>query len=335
MGKKFKKKMLKTYLINDNKLNICQVTLKENIPIILENYKRFKKIYGKINIFIICPKKDVLFFKKKLNFEEFHHISEDEILSFQIFQKIFIKTSKNYKFKKNFKKRLSWYYQQILKLSFCFFFISKFQKSLLLWDADTIITKKISFVEGTRSTYFGTFNEFHESYFKTNKKLLGTLPKYFISSVVQFAHITATENSKMMKKLRVKKSNINVIAKFISKLIFEKIFQNNKYYNGSLFSEYEFIGNSNQISYPKIQKLIATVRKGLSGRFNKVQLNLLGMLNISNVTYEHTYKNKTSEGMLNRSVKWPNFIIIVIKTLSKFYYNFIKHICFYILNFIK
>jgi hypothetical protein len=31
-----------------------------------------------------------------------------------------------------------------------------------------------------------TFNEFHKQYYATNKKILNTLPKYFISFLNQF-----------------------------------------------------------------------------------------------------------------------------------------------------
>ena len=34
-------------------LNVCQVSLKNNIPLILENFKVFKNNYDKIKIFII------------------------------------------------------------------------------------------------------------------------------------------------------------------------------------------------------------------------------------------------------------------------------------------
>ena len=39
---------------------------KENIPIIIENYHRFKYFYKDFNIFVICPKKEISLFKKNL-----------------------------------------------------------------------------------------------------------------------------------------------------------------------------------------------------------------------------------------------------------------------------
>ena len=111
-----------------NKLNICQVSLKGNIPIIINNYQKLKSFYEDFNIFIICPKKDFKYFKKKLKFKEFIIIREEQIISFHKFEKIFYRLSKKYRFKTLFKNRLSWYYQQVLKLTFVFYFLQKFHK---------------------------------------------------------------------------------------------------------------------------------------------------------------------------------------------------------------
>ena len=150
-----------------DKLNICQVSLKGNIPIIINNYQKLKSFYKDFNIFIICPKKDFKQFKKKCKFNEFTIISEDKIISFPQFEKIFYRLSKKYKFKNLFKKRLSWYYQQVLKLAFTFYFLQKFHEKVILWDADTIIAKRIEFFSGDFSRKFGTYTEFHKSYFES------------------------------------------------------------------------------------------------------------------------------------------------------------------------
>jgi len=320
---------------NKDKLNLCQVSLKGNIPIIIENHRKLKLFYKDFNIFIICPKKDLNLFKKKLKYSEFIIISEDQILSFSKFQKIFYKLSKKYKFKTLFKKRLSWYYQQILKLAFVFYFLKKNNKRIILWDADTVITKKINFFSGNFSSKFGTFTEFHKSYFEINKVLLGQIPKYFISSVVQFGSITSFESKILMKKLKIKGNKINEIANNLSTLIMREIFLMDASYNGSLFSEYELIGNFKILIRPEKQNMIASLRKGLKGILSSKQLYLLNLLNITNVTYEHTHKNTNSMGMLKRRVSWYDFIIVVFKTKLKFYFNLIKHNVLFILNIDK
>ena len=116
-------------------LNVCQVSLARDIPIILENYHSFKNLYKSIKVFIICPANEILEFEKKLNFKEFNFIDEESIISFKEFNNIFeeLSTSSNYKI--NFRKRLSWYYQQVLKLSFVLDFVCSNEEDIIIWDA--------------------------------------------------------------------------------------------------------------------------------------------------------------------------------------------------------
>ena len=113
------------------KINICQISLARDIPIILENYKSFKKFYTLFEITIICPQKEILEFEEKLHFKEFNIIDEEKIISFEKFNDIFEELSNNIDYQNLFRKRLNWYYQQILKLSYVLNFIKKKKKILL------------------------------------------------------------------------------------------------------------------------------------------------------------------------------------------------------------
>ena len=158
--------------MNKSVLNFCQISLKNNIPIIIENYFELKKLYKNIKIFIVCPEKDFVEFKQKINFDEVSILSEEKIISFEIFKEIYEKNSKDILYKNNFESRLNWYYQQILKISFVLNFIKVKKENLIIWDADTLILKKIDFFFNNSSIYYGTFNEFHNQYFETNKTIL-------------------------------------------------------------------------------------------------------------------------------------------------------------------
>ena len=61
-------------------INICQVSLKRDIPLILKNYQNFKKFYNQITIYVICPSNELIFFKDILNYKEFRIIPEDHII---------------------------------------------------------------------------------------------------------------------------------------------------------------------------------------------------------------------------------------------------------------
>jgi len=174
-------------------LNICQVSLARDIPIILENYKNFKKFYKSFRIFIVCPNHEIQQFKKKLDFQEFNIINEDTIITFEVFNKIFENLNHTIKYKNIFRKRLGWYYQQILKLSFVLDFVGLNKENIIIWDADTVILKKINFFKGEYSIKYGTLFEFHKHYFKTNKSIIGEHPRYFISSLVQFIGLSVLE----------------------------------------------------------------------------------------------------------------------------------------------
>ena len=107
---------MKKTKMNKSVLNFCQISLKNNIPIIIENYFELKKLYKNIKIFIVCPEKDVVEFKQKINFDEVSILSEEKIISFESFKEIYEKNSKDILYKNNFESRLNWYYQQILKI---------------------------------------------------------------------------------------------------------------------------------------------------------------------------------------------------------------------------
>ena len=67
-----------------NTINLCQVSLKKIFKIFFKNYQSFKiGFMKKLDIYIICPSKDLAHFKEQLNSDEFRIISEDEIISFK------------------------------------------------------------------------------------------------------------------------------------------------------------------------------------------------------------------------------------------------------------
>ena len=308
-------------------LNICQVSLARDIPIILENFFSFKNFYKSIRIFVICPESEIKEFKKKLTYPEFNIINEDDLISFKEFQIIYGGVSSLIKYQELFKKRLSWYYQQVLKLNFVLDFVERKKEDIIIWDADTIILKKIKFFKNQKSIKYGTLFEFHRHYFKTNINIVGEHPRYFISSLVQFVGLSVSEYYFFCKNI-IKLDLIDKkerIALTISKIIIKNIFKSHNHYNGSLFSEYELIGMSNLMHKRNKQKAIFSLRANLDGRLSKFQIHLAKLLNIKHVTYEHSYLNKNSQGMLMRKQKWTSFIKILTKGFFKFHLKNIKH----------
>lgn len=317
---------------NSDIINICQVSLKRDVPLILKNYFNFKNFYEKLKIHVICPSNEFSYFKKNLHYDEFQIIDENDILSIKEFEKISLKFSKKISYLLEFNKRLNWYYQQILKLSFLIRFIDKGEQNILLWDADTIILKKIDFFKFGKSINYGTFNEFHKQYYITNKKILNTLPRYHLSFLNQFIGITKEEALFLKKKLFNEIESQNIASK-ISEIILSSIFSEHKEYNGSMFSEFELIGQTNYLQNNKKQKPILSLRFGLDGMLSKNQIFLVKFLNFKHITYEHSHLNKRSFGMLDRKQSWAGLIKIIMKNLFKFYLRGFKHHYLYWKNY--
>lgn len=310
-------------------LNICQVSLNSNIPLIIENYKNFKKIYKKIKVHVICPQEQLSEFQYKLNFEDVEIINEDKIIAFNEFNKIFKNLSASVDYQDQFEKRLSWYYQQILKISFAINFIKKNNENLVIWDADTIILKEIRFFDKDHSLHYGNLFEYHKAYYSTNEGIFGNLPKYFISFLNQFIAISENECNFFIKNFPKIDYSKDELGRKISEYIIQIIFNKHKVYNGSLFSEYELIGQSNYEYNKSIQKPLLFLRFGLDGKLTNLQKKISVFLGYKHVTYEHTHPNFKNTNMLDRSQNWIRLVRLFIRNFFKFYLRYIKHILLY------
>ena len=316
-------------------MNICQVTLKGNISVIKENLVNFNKIYKNNNFYIICPKKEKIFFKKKLDYSKVFLIDEESLINFKDFKKISNKYIKKKSYYKEIQSRLSWYYQQILKITFVINFIKNEKKNVIIWDADTILISKIIFFRKNFSNYHGNTSYFHKAYYSTNSYILGKLPKYFISSLSQFISITPKEINYLVKTLSKKRKKSENIGEWLTHVIMEGITTVHSKYNGSLFSEYELIGQSNLLFNFRKQKLISGIRDHLNGKLSFLQIKILKYLGFKYIAYEHTHANKNSKNMLSRKQTWFGFIRILVKKLSNNFFRGLKHHLNYIFSLFK
>lgn len=307
----------------DKKLNICQISLKGNISILKENLLNFNKFYQNNFHYIICPKKEKIFFLDKINDLNCNIIDEDSILSFDTFKATANKYLINKSYFKLIQPRLNWYYQQVLKLIFAMKYSINNKKNIVIWDADTVILKKILFFKDKKAINYGTTNEFHKAYYETNKNLLKKLPKYYISSLTQFISLTPSDAKYLLKNLCLKMNKD--FGNNLTKVIFKSITKTHNIYNGSMFSEYELIGQSNLLKQYSKQKLISGLRENLNGRLTEFQKKIIFILGFYHITYEHTHKNINSHKMLNRNQKWLSFLKLLAKKLSNNIFRGIKH----------
>ncbi len=309
----------------NNTLNFCQVSLVRDLPLILINFKELKKIYKEFKLYVICPSKEFDVFKKELNFEQIKVISEDDIIPFDKFKYIFDQEMTSSSFKNLMHDRLQWYYQQLLKISFVLDFVSKKNQKIVIWDADTIILKKIKFFKNDLSVKYGTVFEFHKPYYNTNEVLFKKLPNCYLSFVCQFVALSPKECSFFLSRANEFLEKQKSTSEWFAKIMFRIINEGNSIYSGSLFSEFELIGMSNYLLKNDKQKSLNTLRYGLNGILTKNQTVVSKVLGISHVTYEHSHPNENSKGMLKRDQSWKIFIKILIKNFYKYFLRTTRH----------
>jgi len=316
-------------------MNICQVSLKGNIPIIKENLKNFNKLYNDNYFYIVCPKKDKIFFNKKIKNSRVFFIEEENLIKFSKFKKISNTYLKKTIYYNKIQNRLTWYYQQILKIAFLIDFVEKKKENLVIWDADTILIDRIVFFKERFSNYYGTTSYFHKAYYNTNNFILGKLPKYFISSLAQFISITPNEVNFLIKKISKRKKRLKNTSEWLTHIIMKSISTVHLRYNGSMFSEYELIGQSNLLYNFRKQKLVSGIRDHLNGRLTILQISILKYLGFKYIAYEHTHANENSKKMLTRQQTWAIFLKLLIKKISNNFFRGLKHHLKYTINLFK
>ena len=316
-------------------MNICQVSLKGNIPIIKENLKNFNKLYNDNYFYIVCPKKEKIFFNKKIKSSRVFFIEEESLIKFSKFKKISNTYLKKTIYYNKIQNRLTWYYQQILKIAFLIDFVEKKKENLVIWDADTILIDRIVFFKERFSNYYGTTSYFHKAYYNTNNFILGKLPKYFISSLAQFISITPNEVNFLIKKISKRKKRLKNTSEWLTHIIMKSISTVHLRYNGSMFSEYELIGQSNLLYNFRKQKLVSGIRDHLNGRLTILQISILKYLGFKYIAYEHTHVNKNSKKMLTRQQTWVIFLKLLIKKLSNNFFRGLKHHLKYAISLFK
>lgn len=216
--------------------------LTKNINTIIENI-------NPKDIIIISSNK---LLSKKDNVNDFIFLNEDSI-----FEGMSFKSISNYIEQFNSDTKLTgWYFQQFLKMAFCYYTNNEYY---LVWDADTIPLKKISFFTDNLKPIFDLKREYEKKYFDTINCLLSikkTRNESFISEHMLF-------NTNIMKSLISDIENNNSI---IGNNFWQKILNacktNN--INSQNFSEFETYGTYVETKFPNFYETrkLSTLRYG-------------------------------------------------------------------------
>jgi hypothetical protein len=311
----------------NNRLNFFQVSLKQNIPIIEKNYLNLKKFYKNFSLTIICKDEELFFFKKLSCYPEIKFVKESFFIQLSDFKKIFNKYCKNKNFLQKNEWRTSWYYQQVIKISYIFhFFDKKIGEKLVLWEADTLILNKIEFFNKKHSNVFGTLFEFNNKYFQTLLYIFRKLPKYYLSGTCQFNSISKSDFIILKKELKkfFKKHKKNSI--WISHLVGKAVYSAHKNYFVSLFSEQDLLTINRLLSNNAKQKTVLYFRSNLKGVLNNMQILILKKLGFVHLTYDHFNK------VVDRKVNNLRFLVEVFKLIFIYLYKYIFNLFIYRIN---
>jgi hypothetical protein len=180
--------------------------------------------------FIICPAKDII--KAKLNTsgltQKIVIVDEDLIVPGLTLSNV--KKSLKLSLKNWPENHLAgWYFQQFLKMGFAQYFPNN--KYYLLWDADTLLTRKISFFDDDK-ILFTQGNEYHKEYFQTFSNLFEEITKQSISHISQHLMVQTEDMLSLIQHLDSPKTTwwMNILSSLNGNTPFQ-------------FSEYETYAN--------------------------------------------------------------------------------------------
>lgn len=276
--------------------SVCTFDKSRFIP---KNYNAIKKFYKNSKYSVIVPSHQVKIFEKFFKSQgicEINVIDEDKYISLNALQEIYLEKSKvnNINFENLSTKRLGWYYQQVLKLSFVYEECEIFNNVVMI-DADTVILKKLKFFDKGKSVISFSRYEKNHFYLESSEYIFKRKVASWKSSTVQTFAITNKELKKLNERL------CNFLSPYeskkrpywISNLILGTILEKYKTIEGSLFSEQDLIAISNGFDNTsnKVERIF--IRSNVPGVLNSIQAKIAGLLGYQYVTYEEYFLKKS------------------------------------------
>jgi hypothetical protein len=208
--------------------NIISFCLSRDIEVWKVASKNIIKFIDSEKYTVIVPKKDLSLFKK-------NSPAEYKILSEEFYIPKFINNLLDKSVKS--KTKVGWYIQQFLKFS-ALEEISD-DKFALIWDADTIPLKKLTFEKNNKIAFYKGY-EFHKPYFDHISILLGLKKNNNFSYIAQCMPVKGKWFKELIKSIE-NKNHKNWVDAIILKINFEEL---------NAFSEYEMIGTFVEKNFP-------------------------------------------------------------------------------------
>ena len=170
-----------------------------------------------------------------------------------------------------FPRAAGWYFQQLLKLAFCFQKVE--EDYFLIWDADTVPLRRLEFFDESGRMFFTMAKEEHGPYFDTYRKLLREEPHREFSFISQNMIVQKSIVREMLAKIEANFPGNDSWA--------WKIMRHLEGTSSNLFSEYETLGHYVKNKYPSraSYRKLSWLRAGsleIGGKPSRVDLEKLG-----------------------------------------------------------
>lgn len=213
----------------------------QDLPTVLNNIQYYLAYLPINKVFFIGPEeiKPHLPTKRKYFF-----INENDIVDISKLNKTFYDLCDE----RTKMSRIGWYIQQFIKMAFSMYCEDEYY---LLWDSDTIPTKRVEMFSPEGKPFFDCKSEFHKPYFDTIKRLLPSIGKEIKESFISEHMLVKTH---LMKEL-IHEIELNQYIRgdnFMEKILYAI---SPMVIGQSGFSEFETYGSYVVKSYPEFYEI--------------------------------------------------------------------------------
>ena len=298
------------------------VSLRENIKTLRNSIPIILNFYPTATYILVAKKTDIRYFLENLPcHNRFHVVSEESIYKYKKFLSIYNQIN-SFDIAENKTRRLSWYYQQVLKIIFVLksHEVAQERFPMVMFDADSIPLRKIKFFNGNNSVLYGSLTEAHVDYFMTLEVLFGRFDYPCMGFTTQFFSSTLEESSFLRKYLNQYAYQEKGIENMVAYTVLNSSVDVHKTLEGSRFSEQELFGISNRCFSNIFKQIpIFSFRSWiLSGVLSKFQMRILSLLGVAIVTYENR------PGVNANVLSFKQFIRLLIGDIRPQFVRFIK-----------
>lgn len=294
---------------NGKHIAFFSVSLAVNIPTLTIAISNISHFANNPPFTIVCPEREIAQFEVAFgNFKNVKVESENLLLSFDDFRDIVADISNTDGLSVESTQRLSWYYQQALKVAFLFRSHTP-SVNLVMWDADTIPLDYIEFFDGNGAILYGSKVEFHTPYFVTLNSLFGCLPKSYLAFTLQFFACSYSESLYLIKRLGKVYSRFEFEnePRWVARAILSSVIYTHKTLEGALFSEQELVGIASLMFRPRRQIVLRYLRGGFKGLLSERQVMAVRLMGFRHISYENLSQ------ISGRRQPWFALIIYMVK----------------------